>query len=147
LASIGDHSWAGITSDAKIRSTTAEYAERLNLAYRHFDQPSGQLSGGNQQKVVLSKWLSTSPKLLILDEPTRGVDIGAKHEVHSLIRQLAAEGLAVLMVSSDLKEILALSDRIAVMRGGTVTATIDRAEATEELIMRAATQEEACAAT
>jgi ABC-type sugar transport system ATPase subunit len=82
------------------------------------------LSGGNQQKISLARWLATKPKLLILDEPTQGVDVGAKSEIHKIIRRLAKEGLAVLMISSDLPEILGMSDRIAVMRGGTVTATL-----------------------
>jgi ABC-type sugar transport system ATPase subunit len=82
------------------------------------------LSGGNQQKVSLARWLAAKPKLLILDEPTQGVDVGAKSEIHKLIRGLARDGLAVLMISSDLPEILGMSDRIAVMRGGTITATL-----------------------
>jgi rhamnose transport system ATP-binding protein len=89
------------------------------------DAPAGSLSGGNQQKVALARWLATKPKLLILDEPTQGVDIGAKSEIHKIIRRLAAEGLAVLMISSDLPEILGMSDRIAVMRGGTITALLE----------------------
>jgi rhamnose transport system ATP-binding protein len=88
------------------------------------DAPGGSLSGGNQQKVSLARWLATKPKLLILDEPTQGVDVGAKSEIHKIIRQLAKEGLAVLMISSDLPEILGMSDRIAVMRGGRVVAML-----------------------
>jgi rhamnose transport system ATP-binding protein len=95
----------------------------------------GSLSGGNQQKVALARWLATRPRLLILDEPTQGVDVGAKSEIHKLIRRLAAEGMAVLMISSDLPEILGMSDRIAVMREGTVSAIIDRADATPERIL------------
>jgi rhamnose transport system ATP-binding protein len=88
------------------------------------DAPGGSLSGGNQQKVSLARWLATKPKLLILDEPTQGVDVGAKSEIHKIIRRLAKEGLAVLMISSDLPEVLGMSDRIAVMRGGTITAIL-----------------------
>jgi rhamnose transport system ATP-binding protein len=88
------------------------------------DAPGGSLSGGNQQKVSLARWLATRPKLLILDEPTQGVDVGAKSEIHRIIRRLAADGLAVLMISSDLPEVLGMSDRIAVMRGGTITAML-----------------------
>jgi len=88
------------------------------------EAPGGSLSGGNQQKVSLARWLATKPKLLILDEPTQGVDVGAKSEIHKIIRHLAKEGLAVLMISSDLPEILGMSDRIAVMRGGTITAML-----------------------
>jgi rhamnose transport system ATP-binding protein len=86
------------------------------------DAPGGSLSGGNQQKISLARWLATKPKLLILDEPTQGVDVGAKSEIHRIIRRLAKDGLAVLMISSDLPEILGMSDRIGVMRGGTLTA-------------------------
>src|SRR5262249_21422887 len=88
------------------------------------DAPGNSLSGGNQQKVSLARWLATKPKLLILDEPTQGVDVGAKSEIHKIIRRLAKEGLAVLMISSDLPEILGMSDRIAVMRGGTIVAML-----------------------
>jgi rhamnose transport system ATP-binding protein len=88
------------------------------------DAPGASLSGGNQQKVSLARWLATKPKVLILDEPTQGVDVGAKSEIHKIIRQLAAQGLAVLMISSDLPEILGMSDRIAVMRGGTISAML-----------------------
>lgn len=88
------------------------------------EAPGGSLSGGNQQKVSVSRWLATKPKLLILDEPTQGVDVGAKSEIHRIIRELAKEGLAVLMISSDLPEVLGMSDRIAVMRGGTITAVL-----------------------
>jgi rhamnose transport system ATP-binding protein len=88
------------------------------------DAPGGSLSGGNQQKVSLARWLATKPRLLILDEPTQGVDVGAKGEIHRIIRQLAKEGLAVIMISSDLPEVLGMSDRIGVMRGGTLTAVL-----------------------
>ena len=92
------------------------------------DAPGGSLSGGNQQKVSLARWLATKPKFLILDEPTQGVDVGAKSEIHKIIRRLARQGLAVLMISSDLPEILGMSDRIAVVRGGTITAIPHLAE-------------------
>ena len=99
--------------------------------------PGNSLSGGNQQKVALSRWLATKPRVLILDEPTQGVDVGAKSEIHKLIRRLADEGLAVLMISSDLPEILGLSDRIAVMRGGSITAVLP-GKATADAVMAAA---------
>ncbi len=99
---------------------------------------TGQLSGGNQQKVALARWLATKPHVLILDEPTQGVDIGAKAEIHKLIRRLAGEGLALLMISSDLPEVLGMSDRIAVMRGGTITAMFDGDRATAHDVMAAA---------
>jgi ABC-type sugar transport system ATPase subunit len=109
-------------------------------------QPVRELSGGNQQKVGLAKWLLTEPKILILDEPTRGVDVGAKEEVHRLIRELADQGLAVLMVSSDLSEVLDLSDRVLVMKEGRLVRELTREEATPERVMLAATGQEAHAA-
>jgi rhamnose transport system ATP-binding protein len=99
-----------------------EYIGALAVKTSGPDAPVASLSGGNQQKVALARWLATKPKLLILDEPTQGVDVGAKSEIHKIIRRLASEGLAVLMISSDLPEILGMSDRIAVMRAGTITA-------------------------
>lgn len=101
-----------------------EFIRDLGIKAYGPDAPGGALSGGNQQKVSLARWLATKPKLLILDEPTQGVDVGAKSEIHKLIRQLANAGLAVLMISSDLPEILGLSDRIAVMREGTVAGAL-----------------------
>jgi len=103
-------------------------------------QKAQELSGGNQQKVVLAKWLSTHPRILMLDEPTRGIDVGTKAAVHALMSELAAQGMAILMISSELPEILGMSDRIIVMREGRVTAQLTRAEATQEKIMLAATQ-------
>jgi rhamnose transport system ATP-binding protein len=102
------------------------------------EAPGASLSGGNQQKVSLARWLATKPKVLILDEPTQGVDVGAKSEIHKIIRQLAAQGLAVLMISSDLPEILGMSDRIAVMRGGTITATLESKTASAHDVMATA---------
>jgi len=96
------------------------------------------LSGGNQQKVVIAKWLATKPRVLILDEPTRGIDIGAKAEVHRLISQLASEGMAIIMISSELPEVLAMSDRILVMHEGRITGSFDRNEANQERVMYAA---------
>ena len=103
------------------------------------DQLAQSLSGGNQQKVVIAKWLATSPRVLILDEPTRGVDIGAKVEVHRIVSDLAASGLGIILISSDLPEVLAMSDRILVLHEGRVTAEIARSDATEERVMFAAT--------
>ena len=124
----------------KERKSAEDYAARLKLrAARDVNQVVGELSGGNQQKVVLAKWLLTQPRVLILDEPTRGIDIGAKVEVHRLIGELAQSGLAILMVSSELPEILAMSDRVLVMREGTLAGEFARAQATQEKIMSAAT--------
>ena len=99
----------------------------------------GTLSGGNQQKVVLGKWLATDPKVLIVDEPTRGIDVGTKAEVHRLLSELAGQGLAILMISSELPEVLGMADRVLVVHEGRITADIPRAEATAESVMFAAT--------
>ncbi len=106
------------------RSLSLNYIRDLAVKTYGPEAPAGSLSGGNQQKVALARWLATKPKLLILDEPTQGVDVGAKSEIHKIIRNLAREGLAVLMISSDLPEILGMSDRIAVMRSGAITAML-----------------------
>ena len=100
--------------------------------------PVAKLSGGNQQKVMLSKWLNTQPSVLILDEPTRGIDVGAKAEVHAMIGELAAEGIGIIMISSDLPEVLAMSDRVLVMREGRQMAIFERADANQESVMTAA---------
>jgi rhamnose transport system ATP-binding protein len=106
------------------RELALNYMRDLGVKAWGPEAPGSSLSGGNQQKVALARWLATKPKLLILDEPTQGVDVGAKSEIHKIIRQLARDGLAVLMISSDLPEVLGMSDRIAVMRGGTITAML-----------------------
>jgi rhamnose transport system ATP-binding protein len=106
------------------RNLAQEFIRDLAVKAYGPEAPGGSLSGGNQQKVALARWLATKPKLLILDEPTQGVDVGAKSELHKIIRRLAKEGLAVLMISSDLPEVIGMSDRIAVMRGGTITAIL-----------------------
>jgi len=118
---------------------TREWAERLRLRFHRLEDPVGFLSGGNQQKVVLAKWLATEPKLLILDEPTRGIDVGTKSEVHRLMSELAGQGLAVLMISSELPEVLGMADRVLVMHEGRLTAEISRGDADEESVIRAAT--------
>ena len=113
--------------------------ERLRVRTPSLNQQVRNLSGGNQQKVVISRWLALNPKVLILDEPTRGVDVGAKAEIHALMNELAAQGMAILMISSELPEVLGVSDRILVMREGRVVAELTRAEATQDRIMQAAT--------
>ncbi len=115
-------------------------ALQMEVRANNMWQLARELSGGNQQKVVLSKWLSTNPRILILDEPTRGIDIGTKAAVHGLMSKLAAEGMAILMISSELPEILGMSDRVIVMREGHITGHFSRAEATQEKIISAATQ-------
>jgi len=116
------------------------WASRLEVKTFALDTEAGTLSGGNQQKVVLAKWLATNPSVLIIDEPTRGIDVGTKAEVHRLLSQLAGEGLAILMISSELPEVLGMADRVLVVREGRITADQPRATATAETVMLAATQ-------
>jgi rhamnose transport system ATP-binding protein len=116
-----------------------KYAERLDVRAASLSQPVGTLSGGNQQKVVVGKWLATHPKVLILDEPTKGVDIGSKAAIHAFMGELAADGLAVIMVSSEIPEILGMSDRVLVMREGRMAGLFDHAELSPEILVRAAT--------
>jgi rhamnose transport system ATP-binding protein len=122
-----------------------EWASRLQTRYASLDDPVARLSGGNQQKVVLAKWLSTQPEVLIVDEPTRGIDVATKAEVHRLMSDLAAEGVAIVMVSSELPEVLGMADRVLVMREGRLVAEIPRERADEESVMFAATGQEAAA--
>ena len=117
--------------------TAEDYRRRLSIRTPSIYLEAGKLSGGNQQKVMLSKWLNTRPQLLILDEPTRGIDVGAKAEVHHIINELAAQGLAIILISSDLPEVLAMSDRILVMREGRQMGIFDRNAATQERILTA----------
>ncbi|WP_411698636.1 sugar ABC transporter ATP-binding protein [Conyzicola sp.] len=118
-----------------------EWASRLEVKAATLDTEVGTLSGGNQQKVVLAKWLATNPKVLIVDEPTRGIDVGTKAEVHRLLSRLAGQGMAILMISSELPEVLGMADRVLVVREGRITAEIGRADATAESVMFAATHE------
>ncbi|GAA1773695.1 sugar ABC transporter ATP-binding protein [Streptomonospora arabica] len=124
----------------------AEWAERLQLKAGRLSDAVTTLSGGNQQKVVLAKWLATEPRLLIVDEPTRGIDVGTKAEVHRLLSELAGRGIAVLMVSSELPEVLGMADRVLVMHEGRIAAEIPREQATEESVMYAATGQKGRAA-
>ncbi len=117
------------------RQIAETYVEKLGVKTPSIDTPAGHLSGGNQQKVALSRWLATDPKVIILDEPTQGIDVGAKSEIHRLMVDLAARGLAILMISSELPEVLGMSDRIAVLRGGAVAGILSRSEATQEKVM------------
>jgi rhamnose transport system ATP-binding protein len=128
----------GWVSREKEKAISAQWTQRMRLK-GHIEEPVNILSGGNQQKVVLAKWLATRPKLLIVDEPTRGVDVGAKAEVHRTLSQLAKEGMAIVMISSDLPEVIGMADRVLVMHEGKLTAELPRSEATEEAIMFAAT--------
>ncbi|MHC4591423.1 MAG: sugar ABC transporter ATP-binding protein [Planctomycetota bacterium] len=129
---------AGLISSAKENAIADDYVGKLRIRVSSREQVAVNLSGGNQQKLVIGKWLATRPLLLILDEPTRGIDVGAKAEVHRIIAELADDGVAVLVISSELPEILHVSDRILVMHEGRLTADIPKAEADEESVMRAA---------
>ena len=129
----------GILDRSKERGVAEEFRKRLNIRTPDVEVPVGMLSGGNQQKVMLSKWLNMKPEILIFDEPTRGIDVGAKAEVHNLIREFVAGGGAALVISSDLPEVLALGDRVLVMREGQQMGIIDSADATQEKIMVLAT--------
>ncbi len=127
-------------SRKKERVLVKSFIDNLRIRTPTMEQPVAALSGGNQQKVVIARWLATNPKLLILDEPTRGIDVGAKAEVHALIARLAEQGVAILMISSELPEILGMSHRVLVMREGSIVADLPREAATEERIMTYATR-------
>ena len=114
-----------------------DYRKQLNTKCAGVGQYVGSLSGGNQQKVLLAKWMFADPDVLILDEPTRGIDVGAKYEIYCIINQLVAQGKSVLMISSELPEILGMCDRIYVMNEGKIVAEMPRAEASQETIMAA----------
>jgi ABC-type sugar transport system ATPase subunit len=116
-----------------------QFIEKLQIRTPSMRQLVRNLSGGNQQKVIIARWLTLKPRILILDEPTRGIDVATKAEIHALMNDLAKEGVAVMVISSDLPEVLGVSDRILVMRSGKVTAEFSRQEATQDNIMHAAT--------
>lgn len=138
FATLDKISKLGWIDNAKEDAVVAEYVKDLSIKLRDTEQEARELSGGNQQKLVLSKWLMTNPEILILDEPTRGVDVGAKAEVYKLISNLARAGKAILMISSELVEIMQLSDRVYVMCEGHITGEFDRQELNDERIMTAA---------
>ncbi len=129
----------GAVRQAEAKSITSHYAELLSIVTPNLNQTVRNLSGGNQQKVVLAKWLSTEPKLLIMDEPTRGIDIGAKTEVHALMSQLVKQGMGILMISSEMPEIIGMSDRVIVMCQGRITGEFERGKLDQEKIMTCAT--------
>ena len=138
LASLGRLRKGGLIRAAAERAMAADWAARLRIKYGRLTDPVSMLSGGNQQKVVLAKWLGRKPAVLIVDEPTRGIDVGTKAEVHHLLAELAREGVAVLMISSELPEVLGVSDRVLVMREGRLVAEFAHEDASEEAIMAAA---------
>jgi rhamnose transport system ATP-binding protein len=147
LASLGRLRRGGLISSGAERTFATDWSVRLRIKYGKLTDPVARLSGGNQQKVVLGKWLGRRPALLIVDEPTRGIDIGTKAEVHRLLGQLAGDGVAILMISSELPEVLQVGDRVLVMREGRLAAELDHAEATEERIIAAATGQQTTGAT
>jgi rhamnose transport system ATP-binding protein len=138
LPSLHKTSRSGFLKLANEYALARDYTQRLDLRAASLNQDVGTLSGGNQQKVVIAKWLATKPKVIILDEPTKGIDIGSKSAVHAFMSELAAQGLAVIMVSSELPEILGMSDRVIVMREGRMIGTYQRSEVDAESLVRAA---------
>ncbi len=132
----------GFVIPAREVKLAQEYISRLNISTYGPEQEVRRLSGGNQQKTLVAKWLAIKPRILIVDEPTRGIDVGAKREIHHLLRQLAREGVGVIMISSELPEILGMSDRVLVMHEGAIVAELTASEATEELIMTYASGQE-----
>ena len=138
LATLTSYARGGLVDFAAENKAAVEMSSKLRVKTPSVEALVSQLSGGNQQKVVLAKWLLRKLKVIIFDEPTRGIDIGAKSEIYELINQLAADGAAVIVISSELEEILRISDRVAVMHEGNLTGVLSRAEASEEAIMRLA---------
>jgi inositol transport system ATP-binding protein len=129
---------AGFVRQSAVNAQCGAMKDSLRVKTPDLDEMIGNLSGGNQQKVLIGRWLLTKPRILILDEPTRGIDVGAKAEIHRLISQLAGQGVAVIMISSEMPEILGMSDRILVMHNGRATGILDRKDADQVSIMRLA---------
>ena len=125
-----------VINEPKEMTVTGEYRDKLNIKCSSIKQLAVNLSGGNQQKVVLSKWLFANPDILILDEPTRGIDVGAKYEIYTIINRLASEGKGIILISSELPEILGVCDRIYVMREGKVVGELPAREASQEIVMK-----------
>jgi rhamnose transport system ATP-binding protein len=142
LASLPRVSTRGLIERRAERAAAQRYVDQFRIKATSLDDEVGTLSGGNQQKVALARWLSTDPSVLILDEPTQGVDVGSKAEIHALMQQLAERGLAIIMISSELPEILGMSDRVAVMRAGTIRAVLMRNEATQSRVLALALAED-----
>ncbi|MDB5506784.1 MAG: ABC-type sugar transport system, ATPase component [Devosia sp.] len=143
LANLGGVSRLGVIDDLRELDTANEFRKKTNIRSSSVYQKTGNLSGGNQQKVVLSKWLFANPEVLILDEPTRGIDVGAKYEIYSIIARLAAEGKAIIVISSEMAELLGITDRIYVMNEGRIVGEMQSSEASQEKIMRAIVRAEA----
>ena len=135
MASYGRLTRARVLRLGEERRVAEELRQRLRIKTHSLRTPIRNLSGGNQQKAVLARLLATSPRLLVLDEPTRGIDVGAKQEIYELVEQMTHEGMGVLLISSELPELLGLADRVVVMREGRTVADLARAEATEESVL------------
>ena len=136
LANLDEVSGSGVINEPKEMSVTNEYRDTLDIKCSSIMQKAINLSGGNQQKVVLSKWLFANPEILILDEPTRGIDVGAKYEIYTIINRLASEGKGIIMISSELPEILGICDRLYVMRDGKIVGEMPSSEASQETVMK-----------
>jgi ribose transport system ATP-binding protein len=132
--------WGIVLHNRKETNLSKDYIQQLGIKTHSENNLAGNLSGGNQQKIVLAKWLATHPRILLLDEPTRGIDINARFEIYNLMKKLAAEGMAILLVSSELPEILTASDRVLVMAEGRLTANMPVSEATESNMLKYAIQ-------
>jgi inositol transport system ATP-binding protein len=130
----------GFVSESALTKVCEEMSSKLRVKTPNLSERIENLSGGNQQKVLIGRWLLTNPRILILDEPTRGIDVGAKAEIHRFVTELARDGVAVIMISSEMPEVLGMSDRIMVMHEGRVTGFLDRAEATQVKVMELAAQ-------
>jgi ABC-type sugar transport system ATPase subunit len=141
LPNLGEFSTTGIVNRQHERSKFADYVDRLQIKTPTHEQLAKNLSGGNQQKVVLAKWLQRNAEVIIFDEPTRGIDVGAKYEIYMLMNELAAQGKAIMMISSELPEVLGMSDRIIVMHEGGISGEIeDVASTSQERVMELAIQ-------
>jgi ribose transport system ATP-binding protein len=138
MAELDDYATASVLDFGEMREVAQTFVDRLSIRTPNLRQQVRNLSGGNQQKVVIARWLTLQPRILILDEPTRGIDVGAKAEIHGIMQRLADDGVAILMISSELPEVLGVSDRIIVMREGEVMGELSREEATEDAVMRLA---------
>jgi len=139
LANLGQFSsWFRINDSAELKVST-DFAKSLAIKASNLNAPADSLSGGNQQKVVISKWLMSQPKVLIMDDPTRGIDVGTKYEIYKIMNDLSEKDIAIIMISSELEEVLGMSDRVVVMREHQSVGTLDIAEATQEKIMALAT--------
>ena len=142
LPNLDSYASGKIINFSKEAAAARDAIKAINIKTPTSEMPAANLSGGNQQKVVLAKWLTFAPRVLIFDEPTRGIDVGAKAEIYELIRKLAADGVSVIVISSEMEEVLGISDRIAVMHEGRLTGVLERAQFSEEAVMRLATDTE-----